>query len=249
MLAKTKMGQAQVLDLMKLIRPWTMRSNQKVRVGNQYDGGYVLPGCIANCDAVVSIGVGPDVSFDFVMANHGATILQYDHTVDGPPAHQKHDKFRFHKKGWGTETAGAFVAFDDIHAELKALDPKHPMLKFDIEGGEYDVLEATKVEHLAEYEIIACEIHDMEKLADPIFFNKVKAMFEKLNVNHVPIHLHANNYQPFVMVEGAPIPRVLEIAFLRKDLDSFPSLSTDPIPGPLDRPNHPGLPDLVMNMF
>lgn len=245
--APAKLGQANVLDLLKMIRPWTMRSNQKVRVGNAYDGGYVLPAAILNCDAVVSIGVGHDVSFDLALAQRGAKVLQYDHTVEGPP--QQHDNFRFHKLGWGTRTQGAFISFDDIHAELKALDVKHPMLKFDIEGAEYAVLEATSVDDLADYEIIACEVHDFDKLADPVFFAGVQAAFEKLNVHHVPIHLHANNYQSLVLVEGVPIPKVLEVAFLRRDLDSFPSLSSDPIPGPLDRPNHPLRADICMNPF
>lgn len=247
MLAQAKPGQGQVLDLLKLIRPWTMRNNQKIRVGNAYDGGYVLPAAILNCDAVVSIGVGHDVSFDYVLAERGANILQYDHTVQGPP--QQHARFKFHKLGWGTRTEGLFISFDDIHAEMKALNPKHPMLKFDIEGAEYDVLEATKTEDLAAYEIIACEVHDFEKLADPVFFAKVQAAFEKLNTHHVPIHLHANNYQSLVLVEGVPIPKVLEVAYLRHDLDTFQSFSSDPIPGPLDRPNHPGLPDICMNPF
>ena len=247
MLAQTKPGQAQLLDLLKLIRPWTMRNNQKIRVGNAYDGGYVLPAAILQCDAVVSIGVGHDVSFDFALAERGAQILQYDHTVLGPPV--QHANFRFKKLGWGRCTEGLFIGFDDIHAEMKSLGAKHPMLKFDIEGAEYDVLDATQADHLADYEIIACEVHDFDRLGDPKFFAQVLAAFEKLNLQHVPIHLHANNYQSFVLVEGVPIPKVLEIAFLRRDLDSFPSLSSDPIPGPLDRPNHPGLPDLCMNPF
>ncbi len=247
MLARTKPAQAQVLDLLKLIRPWTMRTHRKLRLGNGYDGGYVLPATIDDCDAVVSIGVGHDVSFDYVMAERGADILQYDHTVQGPP--QQHARFRFHKLGWGIRTEGQFIAFDDIHAEVKALGARHPVLKFDIEGAEYDALAATQVEDLADYEIIACELHDFDRLGDPAFFAMVRASFEKLGANHVPIHLHANNYQSFVLVEGVPIPKVLELAYLRKDLDTFPSFSTDPIPGPLDRPNHPGLPDLCMNPF
>lgn len=244
---QTPLGQAQVLDLMKLIRPWSMTKNQKVRIGNVYDGGYVLPAAIQQCDAVVSIGVGHDVSFDFALAQNGAKILQYDHTVQGPP--QQHANFKFHKLGWGTKTEGLFISFDDIHAEMKALNAKHPMLKFDIEGAEYDVLEATQSSDLADYEIIACEVHDFEKLGDPVFFSKVQSAFEKLNAHHVPIHLHANNYQSLVLVQGVPIPKVIEVAFLRKDLDTFRGFSTDPIPGPLDRPNHPGLPDICMNPF
>lgn len=242
-----KLSQNTVLDLMKMIRPWSMRSTQKIRIGNPYDGGYVVPATALECDAVLSIGVGHDVSFDLVLANQGARILQFDHTVDGVPV--SHSNFMFEKKGWGVRTEGEFLCFDDILARLQLLSPKRAMLKFDIEGAEYELFETIKPEQLAFFDVIACEVHDFDKLADPVFFDLVRKTFEKLTFHHTPVHLHANNYQSFVLVEGVPIPKVLEVSFLRKDLDSFSGLSTDPIPGPLDRPNHPYLPDLCMNPF
>jgi hypothetical protein len=45
------------------------------------------------------------------------------------------------------------------------------------------------------------------------------------------------------------MPKVLELSFLRRDLDGFPGLADDPIPGPLDRPNHPYMADLCLNAF
>lgn len=239
--------QKDVLELIKLIRPWTMSNTQKIRIGNSYDGGYVVPTTVLDCDAVVSIGVGPDVSFDLILAERGAQILQFDHTVDGTP--QQHPNFKFTKLGWGETTKGDFLSFDDIYSRLMKLKPKRSLLKFDIEGGEYDVLETTSVEHLATFDVIACEIHNMDRLIDPVFFAKVRNAFEKLTKNHVPVHVHANNYQSVVLVQGVPIPTVLELSFLRKDLDIFRTFSSDPIPGPLDRPNHPGLPDICMNPF
>jgi hypothetical protein len=236
--AMTTPGQNDVLNLIKLIRPWAMSRTPKVRIGNNYDGGYVVPATVLDCDAVVSIGVGPDVSFDLVLAERGARILQFDHTVEGTP--QKHANFTFAKLGWGQRTEGEFISFDEIYSRLMALNPKRSLLKFDIEGGEYDVLETTRLEHLAAFDVIACEIHDIERLSDPEFFAKVRRTFEKLTTHHVPVHLHANNYQSVILVEGVPIPKVLELSFLRKDLDHFRALSSDPIPGPLDRPQSSG---------
>jgi hypothetical protein len=244
---KKSFGQQQVLDLVKMIRPWTMASTAKVRIGNENDGGYVTPASALECDVVVSIGIGTDVSFDLALAERGARILQFDHTVDGPP-HQ-HPNFVFTKLGWGPKTEGSFIGFDKIHSQLTKLNPLHSMLKFDIEGEEFDVLETTRVEHLKAFDVIVCEVHYLERLGDPIFFAKVESCFAKLTANHVPVHLHANNYQALILVEGVPIPRVLELSFLRKDLDHFRTLSSDPIPGPLDRPNHRGVPDLCLNPF
>ena len=240
-------GQMGILALLNSVRPWTMATMSKVRIGNDCDGGYVLPAIALECDAVVSIGIGGDVSFDLVLAQRGACVLQFDHTVDGPP--QQHPGFQFQKLGWGPKTEGSFINFKDIHTQLMALKPKHALLKFDIEGAEFDALKVTRTEHLASFDVICCEIHNLEQLGTRQFFEKVNTCFSKLTANHIPVHLHANNYSNLILVEGIPIPRVLELSFLRKDLDYFRGLSADPIPGPLDRPNNPHATDFCLNPF
>jgi hypothetical protein len=239
--------QSEILDLFKLIRPWNMGVTSKVRIGNDYDGGYVLPATVLHCDAIVSVGVGPDVSFDLVLAERGARILQYDHTVDELP--ETHPNFIFHKKGWGVRTEGDFISFDDIYTHLLELKPKRAMLKFDIEGGEYDVLEAIRPEHLAFFDVIACEFHGFEKLGERGFYEAARHTFEKLYRSHVPVHLHSNNALGVILVQGVVTPLLLEVSYLRRDLDQFPGLSHDPIPGPLDHPNIPGRIDLCLNAF
>ena len=240
-------SQNEILELFKLIRPWSMRGQTKIRIGNECDGGYVLPASVLNCDACVSIGVGPDVSFDLVLAEQGMKILQYDHTVEAVPQH--HSNFTFYKKGWGVRTEGDFVSFDDIFSHLQVLKPKRAILKFDIEGSEYDVLAAIKPEHLAFFDIVACEFHSLDKLGERRFFEGVKLAFEKLNASHVAVHLHANNAAGMALVQGIVTPLLLEVSYLRRDLDQFPWLSNDPIPGPLDRPNIHGRPDYCLNVF
>jgi hypothetical protein len=242
-------NQDDILKLVKLMRPWAMRSTPKVRIGNDYDGGYVLPSTVLTCDAVLSVGVGPDVSFDLALAQRGARVFQFDHTVIGVPEHQKHGNFIFEKKGWGSSSEGDFLTLEDMLSRLNAVKPQRSLFKFDIEGAEYEVLDACRPEHFEGFSVIACEIHDLDKLTEPLFFASVRRSLEKLNAHHVPVHLHANNYQSMILVGGIPIPKVLELSFLRKDLDHFPNISSDPIPGPLDRPNRPGVPDICMNPF
>jgi glycosyltransferase involved in cell wall biosynthesis len=239
--------QNDVLDVVKMLRPWSMARTQKVRVGNRYDGGYVVPEMALDCDGVLSIGVGPDVSFDMQLAERGARILQFDHTVEQPPS--AHANFTFYKLGWGARSEGDFLSFADICAKLLPLGVARPLLKFDIEGAEYEVFEALDPDMLRQFEVIACEIHDLEKLGDAAFFDKARRVLEKLTRHHVPVHLHANNYAGVAIVQGVPFPQVLEISFLRRDLDSFPELSREAIPGVLDRPNHPFAPDICMNPF
>jgi hypothetical protein len=62
------------------------------------------------------------------------------------------------------------------------------------------------------------------------------------------VHLHANNCCGFSLIEGVPVPAVLELTLLRKDRSTF-SPCDDPIPGPLDYPNMNDRPDLVLRSF
>lgn len=247
MLNPARTRQNQVLDLLQLMRPLAMRNHSKIRLGNQNeDGGYVVPDRALRCDALISIGVGPEVSFDLALAERGAQIIQFDHTVEKPPI--DHPAFRFFKNGWGARTEGEFLSLQDIESRLEGA-PQHKILKFDIEGGEFDIFQTLTADNLASYEIICCELHEFAKLGREDEFAKFEHLLKCLNQNHAPIHLHANNCCGFVLVEGIPIPQVLELSFLRRDLDSFAGISNEPIPGPLDRPNVAQLPELCLRAF
>lgn len=240
-------GQKDVLDLIATMRPLAMERTAKVRVGNAYDGGYVLPAAALECEAVLSIGVGPDVSFDIALAERGARIAQFDHTVEKPPA--DHANCTFYRLGWGPESRDDLLSFDDILARFNRLGRRRSLLKFDIEGAEYDVLNRLDPEALRRFDVIVCEIHQLDRLLETGFYETARRCLDTLTTFHAPVHLHANNYAPVSMVAGIPVPTVLELSFLRRDLDTFGGPSGEPIPGPLDRPNHPYRVDICMNAF
>lgn len=239
--------QNDIRALITAMRPRRMAHMQKTRIGNDYDGGYVLPAIAEQADIVVSIGVGHDVSFDYAMAQRGAIVLQFDHTVEMPPA--QHEHFRFYKKGLAAEPGAEFLTLDDILDLMQPFPHQRPLLKFDIEGGEYDAFVTTNPEQLLIFPVIACEIHDLDRLGEPLFFRRMASFLDLFTTGHVPVHIHANNYGGVGLVHGVPLPKVLEISFLRRDLDVCADLADDPIPGPLDRPNHPYMADLCLNAF
>lgn len=245
--AVRSIGQKDVLDLIATMRPLTMQRNGKVRVGNDYDGGYVLPAAALECDGVLSIGVGPDVSFDIALAQRGARIAQFDHTVEKPPS--LHENCTFYRLGWGPVSRDDLLSFDDILTHFNQMGRRRALLKFDIEGAEYDVLQGLDPETLRRFDVIVCEIHHLDRLLETTFYETARRCLDTLTAFHAPVHLHANNYAPVSLVAGIPVPTVLELSFLRRDLDTFGGPSGEPIPGPLDRPNHPYRVDICMNAF
>jgi len=239
-------AQSDILSLLDLLRPQTYEGG-KIRIGGAHDGGYVVPDAALDCDAVLSIGIGSDVSFDLALAERGLPVFQYDHTVAASPV--AHERFHFARLGWGPATRDPFVSLEGMILQLEDAGSVRPLLKFDIEGGEYDVLEAIDPNALAFFRVIVCELHNLSGLTDLTFHTRVRHCLNVLTQHHAPVHLHANNYGVMALVGGVPIPDVLEVSLLRRDLGVQPYPASDAIPGLLDRPNHPHRPDYCLTPF
>lgn len=238
---------ADVFALLNLIRPWQIASDVKVRLGADGDGGYVMPSLAQRSNRVLSIGIGDEVSFDNQMAALGATVLQFDHTIPGSPS--RHDRIHFHRVGWGARDQGPFLSLRSMMAMLDWNGARHPILKFDTEGAEWDCLTAADSEDIARFDVLAGEFHDFQNLVNREYFDVAYGVFEKLARTHHCVHMHANNAGGMVMIGGIPFPRLLELTYLRKNAAIFSGHSAEPIPGPLDRPNVRQLPEIHLRAF
>jgi hypothetical protein len=239
--------QGEVLNLLNLIRPWHVMDRAKIRLGAPNDGGYVLPDLALESNLLVSIGIGDDITFDAEFARRGAQIYQFDHTIAAPP--YEHPSMHFHRKGWGAVATDQLMSFDQIVDVVDWTNSRHPVLKFDVEGAEWAGLNAMSLEHLGRFEVVTAEFHNIEQIFYRPNFELVQGAFAKLSALHMPVHLHVNNYQGLTMVNGVPIPCVIELSYLRKDCGIFAGHSTEPIPGPLDRPNNIRAPDICLRPF
>jgi hypothetical protein len=237
---------AELFALLNLIRPWQIASDVKVRLGSDGDGGYVMPSSSKKSNAVLSIGIGDEVSFDNQLAELGARVLQFDHTIAGSPS--THPRIEFHRVGWGRDE-GPFISLNSMMKMLDWSDARHPILKFDTEGAEWDCLFDAATEDLAKFEVLAGEFHAFDNLVNRDYFDKAYAVFSKLALTHHVVHMHANNAGGMVMLGGIPFPRLLELTYLRKDAALFSGHSAEPIPGPLDRPNVRQLPEIYLRAF
>jgi hypothetical protein len=94
-------------------------------------------------------------------------------------------------------------------------------LKLDIEGNEYAIFEYL-LDICRSFTGICIEFHEVE--LNFIFFKKI---IETIRKSHNLIFINANNYSN---INNLDIPDVLEISFVRKDLDSdFTVLSQEQI--------------------
>ena len=234
--------QLEILAITRRLRP-LKSSYKKIRIGSLGDGGYVLPNDLENINSVLSIGIGNEVSFDSHFAQQGISIYQYDPTIDAPPVN--HSNFKFHKISWGAvdnETTRSLVTMNEIHGVNQTHDA---ILKFDTEGAEWETLPLIDPNILKSYRIIVCELHGITSIGNVEFRKMVENTLQILTTSHTVVHLHANNCCGINVIEGVPIPAVVEITLLRNDRSEFTS-SFEAIPGPLDFPNMSERPDLIL---
>jgi hypothetical protein len=209
------------------------------RFGNKFDGGYVMCHDFSETDAMLSLGVGNDVTFDSEMSKLVSKIHLYDHTVDDIPS-PVHNAL-FWKEAIGYVEKGAVT----LEEALTRLNPAASViLKMDIEGNEWEVLANTV--SLESFKQIVIEFHGLHNLTSIEHFVRMTSTFQKLHAIHAPIHLHANNYAPAAVIGNCLVPDVIEVTYLnRANYNMHP---IEPSPGSeFDNPNSPLLPEIALS--
>lgn len=205
---------------------------QKVRVGREQDGGYVMIKPYSREKIAYSIGIEKDVSWDFMMAEAGYQIFQYDHTIRKLP--MKNKAFHWKKLGLtgGVETERLkhlqTIINDNGHSGLQGM-----VLKADIEGYEWDMINNTHKDILAQFDQITLEIHD---LLNKEAFDKHLAALRKLSETFAVIHIHPNNVSPIYFCGDLLLGNTLEITYVKKDAYKL-EVSKCSLPTLLDNPN------------
>lgn len=234
--------------ILSLLTPMAAVGCGKVRLGDDWDGGYVLLDQLASDGVCLSLGVGDNVSFDLVLAELGYDVLQFDHTVDGPPL--SHERFRFNRIGISdrTPSSDGFFSIADILTIHGLRQRDDLILKMDIEGAEWGAIPLASPEDLDHFSQICIEFHDLGQLTHPAFAEMAAAVFRHLRQTHLAVHVHGNNNCPMYSVLGVPVPDVLEITLARRRSHEFVP-STEIFPTGIDHPNRPALPDLFLGSF
>lgn len=220
----------------------------KIRLGRDIDGGYVIADMFKGVRSLLSYGVGPDVSFEYDVAQRGVDVFMFDHTVAATP--QSHPRFHYTREGVAA-VANPAMRLRTLEEHIATIGQKrltNGILKIDIEGYEVEVLRAASPKTLAIFSQFALEFHSLSKLNEAEFRKNVRECLLRINENFNLIHVHANNGGGVVNVEGFMIPDVLELTYVRKDLFQCGPNETV-FPTVHDRPNNHWCPDILLHGF
>lgn len=205
---------------------------EKIRVGRDYDGGYVMAKPYSREKIAYSFGINRDVSWDMQMASEGYQIYQYDHTITRLP--EQNEAFHWRKLGLtGMGETKSLKTLKTLIRENGHENESGMVLKMDIEGYEWDVFLNADADTLEQFDQITVEFHNLLSID---MANKHLQVFRKLAESFVAIHVHANNYGMVYYCGDLLMPMSLELTFVKSDLFEVASSETA-FPTFLDRPN------------
>ena len=237
--------QARLTLLGHRLAPRRCEGHRKIRVGGARDGGYVMLDDFDRIRTAFSLGVGPNVEWDYEVAGRGIDIHQFDHTVAGPP--RAHARFSFHKR---RIDAVASADSENLASLLAAhgTPGASNLLKADIEGAEWALFADADPDDLARFPQIACEFHALGEVHDDAHYVLMMRALERLDALFGVIHVHANNFGGRVFVGDQAMPQFLEVTFANRRIYSLGG-EAGPASKDLDGPNDPSRPDIHIGDF
>jgi hypothetical protein len=238
--------QEEILAVLRLLEPRKANDYKKIRVGTAGDGGYVQLDDFAGISHALSFGVGDNDDWDVAMAKTGIAVEQFDHTVARAPS--THPLLRFHRKMISVHAGPQTATLSDLVAEHSRRVAPDLILKMDIENSEWDIFDRTDETVLVKFAQILCEFHNLSLLMNRRFRSRARRVFEKLARHFAPIHVHGNNCGRIANLCNIPVPEYLEVTFASRIRYSFAD-SDEKFPTPLDAPNAPAIPSIVLGTF
>jgi hypothetical protein len=252
-----------------LLKPYDIIDEKKVRIGRDFDGGYVaIDSILKQSDVVLSYGVADDISFeeDLLMKYENINkIYTSDCSVEGLPesklAANLLQKFVFSKTCIGKKnTSGLYKSdgnevFKSLEEQIKenSLQDSKIFIKMDIEGGEYSAFDEISEDVWSKITGIVVETHWINDVANQKKFIK---LISELNKNFVLINIHGNNHAPLVVFADYSnnlleldknLPAVIELSYISKKYVKNLALSQTIFPSNLDRNNRQSGFDYVIN--
>jgi hypothetical protein len=227
----------------------------KIRLGSNYDNGYVIGDLDKNYDCYISVGISQEDSFTVSFTDRYNLNINdcwaFDGTINELPLNIK-DKIQFVKKNVGSFN-------NEKNTNLHYLFDKYNniFLKMDIEGCEWEWIKCMDEEKINKISQIVIEFHGITNVSwhnnftfdcfNTTIEEKINCL-EKMSKTHYLIHAHGNNADKIVY-NG--IPNVIELTYINKKyFNEIPCLNINPLPNKeLDKPNEINMPDIDLNFY
>ena len=225
-LTTARYNQIQRIDLLSLsdqIKNYKANGNfNLIRVGSPNDGGYVMMTPLTNDCEVVSLGIADNVDFEVALIDDHLvkSIRCFDGSISELPDSRTGIEFesKFVKANWQNNA----VSLKEI---LNTGKNDEVILKIDIEGDEWDVLASLSINELRKFSQIIGEFHGLASSTSSSEIKKRISVLSALNTEFHLVNVHPNNWSTYRIIQGVPLPDVVELTFVNKRIS--PNVSED----------------------
>jgi len=183
-----------------------------IRLGENGDGGYLLPNDLKHIDKCYSAGVGSLTKFEKDLEKNfsiNSNMLDFN-SID---LNLLPNNSKFLKKKLSLKNDKDEISINNWIEETD----KEIILKLDIEGDEYAVLSNISEENLKKIRILIIELHGLRNLRSQFFLDFFEKIFSKLDTYFYSTHLHINNASKVKKINQLKVPDMIEVTLIRKN--------------------------------
>ena len=220
------------------------RDFRLIRVGSSNDGGYLMFKPMSPSCTVVSLGIADNMDFEIELVNEKlvSAIFCFDGSIARLPEH--HEAIDFKSKFIKVNESENSLSLSQV---LAGIDGEELILKIDIEGDEWDVLDGLTQPELNRFSQIIGEFHGLGSCNSDQGVRKMADLLQRISIDFHLVNSHANNWASFRIIQGIAIPDVVELTFIRKNIfQAFPeSAILDNSHIDLNAPCNPSRPDYL----
>ena len=215
------------------------------RFGSDSDGGYILDYRISPETVCLSLGISNEVSFDLEVSKYVSKLEMYDYSMSALPLEVP--RSTFHRIGISADPRDGFISLEDA---IEEIDDHSPIiLKMDIEGDEWDSLVSCKKTSLDRCIQIVVEFHNLQRLPLRSDFEFLVDQMSTQLAGFAVVNVHGNNWDSFHIINGVPVPNVIEVTYLRRDWLYSMQVNKSFIQQNLNLANNPSRPDFIFESF
>ncbi len=209
------------------------------RIGNDGDGGYLVPNILDQIEYCFSPGVGMQSSFEDDLLNFNIKSFLADGTID---YRGKHDFLKKNLNSFNNESNITLESW--IDEKIKDKSNNRLLLQMDIDGSEIGTLYKVNIETLDRFKCIIIEFHNFLSIVNFYGLKIYSDIFDKILKTHYIIHIHPNNNCYNLTINKNCIPDTLEITFINKKIIKCKKYINYNLPHRLDRKNISNLRDI-----
>jgi len=219
-----------------------------IRLGKENDGGYVVPiVALETADVLMGYGIATDISFErdfsklFNKPSYGFDCGVENINTGDSNCHFINECIGTSNYLYKSQaSSGKISTYSEQIKNLK-LSNKKIFIKMDIEGAEYIVMNDI-LKYSKNITGIVIEIHYSNE-------KEVLKLLSSLSRNFILLHLHGNNCCSCKLTNKFPVPVVIELTYINKNLvSSYKFSKNQKHPLPIDQPNIKNKKDCVFDI-